>query len=445
MLARERDLAAVRTRLRDWLARRQPAAEGLTLSTLKKPSAGVSNETLLFDTNWREAGRVREEHLVARLMPSASPIFPDYDLRKQYRIIEALGPTDVPVPEVLGYEDDESVLGSPFYVMRRIVGEIPSEIPPYHAFGHCVEILPERRARMWWAGIEALAHIHALDWERLGLGFLAVDQVEYYTRFLEWARGERPQPVLDAALAWLEKNRPPLRRPALCWGDSRLPNMIFRDQEVAGVLDWEMAFIGDPEADLAWWIFMDWSHSTGYGIPRLAGLPERDETIARYEELSGRKVEHFLYHEVLAAFRYGVITMRIARALTDAGIAVANDDMETNNSSTQRLAVLLDLPPPGRPARAVTQVDAITARIQFHLTGPGGSDWYLVSDHGRLARYEGRVEKPDTVLTVDAADWEAIQRGELNRADAFLGGKLKIEGDVTLLLQLEATIAELSR
>jgi len=329
--------------------------------------------------------------------------------------------------------------------MRRIDGQIPSEIPPYHAFGFTLEMTHERRARVWWSGIEMLARIHAIDWQRHGLSFLEVDnQLEYYERFLNWARGDKPQPLLDAALAWLKAHRAPPRRIALCWGDSRLPNMIFRDSEVVAVLDWEMAFLGDPENDLAWWLFLDWSHSTGYGIPRLEGLPSREETVARYEELTQSKVEHLLYHEVLAAFRYGVITMKVARNMIAAGLPIASEDMETNNTSTQRLAALLDLPPPGGPARPVTHVDQVTARVQFHLTGPGGSDWYVVADRGKGSRHDGRVSNPDVVFSMAAADWNAMQRGELNRTEAFLGGKIMIEGDITLMLQLEDLISKLS-
>ena len=435
-------MAAVRATLTAWLARQLPGADGLTLSELKKPSAGVSNETLLAEADWREAGRAQHERLVVRLMPSASPVFPDYDLGKQVRILRCLESTNVPVPRVLWFEEDERILGSPFYVMPRIEGELPSEVPPYHAFGWCAEISPARQARMWWSGIETLARIHLLNWQRLGLGFLDVDQLDYYEHYLAWGRGETPQPILDATLAWLKAHRPKVEHRTLCWGDSRLPNMIFREQETVGVLDWEMAFIGDPEADLGWWLFMDWSHSTGYGIPRLPGLPSAADTVARYEELTQRQVRNARYWEVFAAYRYGVITMKIARALKGAGFP-APDDMETNNSCTQRLAQILDLPPPGR-ARAVTDINAVTARVQFHLTGPGGSDFVIVSDKGEVSLQAGAIADPDTTLTVAAADWLAIQTGELNRTDAFLSGKLKIDGDPTLLMQLEGAIAKLT-
>jgi aminoglycoside phosphotransferase (APT) family kinase protein len=177
--------------------------------------------------------------------------------------------------------------------MDRIEGEVPSEVPPYHAMGVFAEATPEQRASMWWSGIETLARVHAVDWKAAGLGFLGVPpegapvaqpQLEYYERMLEWAEEEgEPQTVLRAVQLWLRENEPEMGRVALCWGDSRLPNVIYRDGRVVGVLDWEMAFLGDPETDLAWWLFMDWFASGGFDIPRLEGMPEREETVAHYE------------------------------------------------------------------------------------------------------------------------------------------------------------------
>lgn len=92
----------------------------------------------------------------------------------------------------------------------------------------------------------------------------------------------------------------------------------------------------------------------------------------------------------------------------------------------------------------MTRIEEMTVRVQFHLTGPGGYDWYLVSEKGKGTRHEGTVHNPDVTLTASAADWEAIQKGELDRTQAYLGGKLVIEGDLTLMMQLEDMISRLS-
>jgi aminoglycoside phosphotransferase (APT) family kinase protein/putative sterol carrier protein len=446
VLGRQRDLDTMRAGLAAWLRPRRPGL--VDVSPLATPKAGISNETFLADLTTR-AGL---ERLVLRVQPTDFLVFPEYDLGRQVRVMQSLAGSGVPVPRVLWLEEDARHLGSRFYVMERIDGEVPSEVPPYHAFGWCLEATPERRARMWWSGIEMLVAIHALDWGERGLAFLGVPdggtdpldrQLTWWERYLGWVGGP-PQPVLQAALAWLREHRYVPRRVALCWGDARLPNLIFRDDAVAGVLDWEMAFLGDPEADLGWWIFMDWASSEGYGFPRLPGFPGPEETVRRYEVLGGVPVEHPRWQEVFAAFRFGIIMARIAGRLKEIGAPTPTEHFETDNVATQRLAVLLALPPPGG-RREVTRLDALTVRVQFHLTGPGGGSWYLVCRGGEAVRRDGIAEHPDVTLRAAAADWEAIQRGDLDRTHAFLGGRLHIEGDLSLLMQLEETIARATR
>ncbi len=453
MLAGQRDLGTTQRRLTAWLQGKMPAAEGLALSELKKPSAGLSNETFLFEATWREAGAARREKMVARLQPTEFQVFPEYDLATQFRIMDALAPTDVPVPRVRWLEADTSILGCAFYLMEHVDGAIPSEVPPYHSFGLCYDATPARRARIWWSGIETLARIHAVDWRARGLSFLGVPgggtdpldrQIAYYEHYLEWARDGGEQPILTAALDWLKRNRFAPARVTLCWGDSRLPNMMFRDDAVVAVLDWEMAFLGDPEADLAWWLFLDWTSCDGYGFPRLEGFPTREETIARYEALTGTRVEHAFYYEVWAAFRFGVVLARVATRLKEIGAPLPNESFESNNVCTHALARLLDLPPPGAPIAAAPRGEG-AVRVQFHLTGPGGQDWYLVSEGGHHTRHDGTVAQPNTTLTASAADWHAIQRGDIPRTEAFFSGRLKIDGDVNLLLQLEDAISKLSQ
>jgi len=454
MLARHRDLDALRNDLTRWLERRLPSARELTVSPLKQPGAGLSNETYLFDLSWQQDGRAHAQSLVVRLEPTDFLVFPEYDLRKQFRVLECLSETDVPVPRVRWFEGDPAVLGCAFYVMERLDGTVPSEVPPYHSFGLLHDATPARRAAMWWSGVETLARIHRLDWQRLGLSFVGVpgsgtdpldQQIAYYERYLDWVQSPSPQPILRAAFEWVKRHGFTPARLSLCWGDSRLPNMIFRDDAVVGVLDWEMCFLGDPEADLGWWLFMDWSSCDGYGLPRLEGLPTKSETIARYEELTGQPVRQALYCEVWAALRFGVIMARVAQRLKEIGAPIPTPDFEANNVCTHRLAELLDLPPPGGVKRPAAETRGGAVHVQFHLTGAGGHDWYVVAENSGGARHEGTAAAPDVTVTASAADWEAIQRGDLARTDAFLSGKLKIDGDFNILMRLEDTISKLSR
>ncbi len=284
-------------------------------------------------------------------------MFQEYDLARQFRIMEILAATDVPVPRVLWFESDPSILGASFYVMERVEGRIPTDTPPYHVGGWVTEIEPATRAAIWWSGLETLARIHRLDHRALGLDFLAPPppgstclerQLGFYTRFLAWAARGKPQPTSEAALVWLERNRPRDPEPVgICWGDARIGNMIFQDGRCVAVLDWEMATLGDPEQDLAWYLFFDRHHSEGCGAPPLPGFPSREESIARYEEWTGRTTRHVAYYEIFAAFRFAVIMIRVAQQLQTAGLFPPDADFETNNTATNLLARMLDLPPPG--------------------------------------------------------------------------------------------------
>jgi aminoglycoside phosphotransferase (APT) family kinase protein len=334
-----------------------PGANALALSPLTKPSIGFSNDTLVCHVTYQEDGAGRREDLVVRLEPADFQIFPEYDLRGQARIMQCLAGTDVPVPNVRWIEEDSGVAGRAFYVMDRVAGDVPSEVPPYHAAGVFADAAPQERTQMWWSGIETLARVQAVDWKAAGLGFLGEPpggtpavrpQLEYYERMLDWAEeaGE-PQTVLRSAQRWLRENECEAEWVTLCWGDSRLPNVIYRGTEVAAVLDWEMAFLGDPETDLAWWLFMDWFASGGYDLARLEGMPGREETVARYEELTGRPVRNLFYNEVFAGMRFGVIMVRVAAMMRYRGLPLPVPDFASNNPATRKLADMLGLAPPG--------------------------------------------------------------------------------------------------
>src|SRR5262245_27662385 len=169
MLGRQRNVEEMHAALGAWLRAQRPE-EDLTLAPLVAPKAGISNETFLAEVT-SSAG---VERLVVRVEPTDFLVFPEYDLARQVGVMRALDRSAVPVPRVLWLEEDRRHLGAAFYVMARIEGEVPSEVPPYHAFGPLLEAPPERRARIWWNSVATLASIHAVDWRARGLGFLGV-------------------------------------------------------------------------------------------------------------------------------------------------------------------------------------------------------------------------------------------------------------------------------
>jgi aminoglycoside phosphotransferase (APT) family kinase protein len=354
-----RDLDATREGLERWFGRKLPDAREIRASGLAGPgTTGFSNDTLMFDLEWRQGGKACREPLVVRIEPTGPRVFPEYDLARQFRIQSLLGETDVPVARMFWEEADASLLGAPFYVMERVEGRIPTDSPPYHVGGWVGEIRPQERASLWWSGLEVLSSIHRLDWKGIGLAFLErpepgatpVDrELVYYAKYLDWAwtKHTRPHPICAPALDWLWRNRPGDDEPAvLCWGDARIGNMVFRDFRCVAVLDWEMATLGSPELDLAWWLFLDRHHSAGCGVPRLPGFPSRERTVVRYEQLTGRRIRHLDYYEIFAAFRFSVIMIRLAQKMIEYGALPPDSALEIDNIPSRLLAGLLGLPPP---------------------------------------------------------------------------------------------------
>ena len=351
-----RDLELTRKRLIEWFETKLPDARNVGLSDLSGPGmTGFSNDTVMFDLEYEQNEQQHRDPLVARIKPSGYPVFPEYDLGRQFQVQRMLHKTDVPIARMCWQEADESILGAPFYVMERVEGRIPTDNPPYHVGGWLTEARPEDREMLWWSGLDVLTRIHRLDWKAIGFGFLddpargktpIEQQIHYYRDYLKWAARGKPQPVVERALEWLERERPRQDEPvSLVWGDARIGNMIFRDFRCVAVLDWEMVTLGNPIEDLGWWLFVDRHHSEGLEAPRLPGFPSREQTVARYEERVGRRVENLEYYEIFAGFRFGVIMIRLAQQMVEYGLMPAESDFETNNIVTRLLAKLLDTAP----------------------------------------------------------------------------------------------------
>ncbi len=327
-LPSRRDYDELRARLGKWLAARLPDDARPRISEISIPEgSGNSSETLMFDAHWTEAGESRGGRYVARTSPDMSdwPVFPQYDLELQHACLRMVARhSDVPVPGAPWIELDPGHIGSPFLVMERVDGIVPTDNPPYVFGGWVADASPEQRARLQRASVDVLARLHAIDLSAADAAFL--DRPEYgatpleqhlgYQRwYYDWARGPERFATLERCFDWLDAHRPGKPRPpVLNWGDSRIGNLLYRDFEPVAVLDWEMAALGAPEVDLAWMSFMhrffaDMAQKMGLaGIP---GFMRRADLIAQYQELSGREVHDMEFWEVFAGLRYGIISIRI--------------------------------------------------------------------------------------------------------------------------------------
>lgn len=351
----QRDRERDRRQLLAWLDGRIPGASDLSIESMEAPSgSGFSNDTLLLELGLRRNGRREREGLVVRIQPTGFQVFPEYDMQQQFRTLQILSTTQIPVPRPLWLETrHDEVLGAPFYVMSRVSGRAPTDNPPYHREGWMAELPESRRNEVWLAAFDCMAEIHALDWRGLGFDFLArpelgddalTQQIAYWTDFLRWAARGLEQPVPERAFEWVRARRPDDRRRVLCWGDARIGNLLFEGTRPVAVLDWEMACLASPELDVAWQLFMDRHHSEAIGIPRLAGLADYPATLRHYHERSGAELRHIDFYRVFGGLRFAIIMIRIAQQFAEYGVmdAATARNFEIDNPATRLLARTLD-------------------------------------------------------------------------------------------------------
>lgn len=270
--------------LTTWLQARHPGGTATNVSVA--PASGGSHETLFFTANWTEHGTAQSERLVARIAPVGPTLFPHYDLEREFTLMKAVSErSNLPVPAVQSYEKAPTYIGSPFITMRFVSGHAPGDDPPFTAQGRFHELTAEQQATICDNALRTISQVHSIDPDSLGLQFLEDDpdgrvgvarQVAVLRRFYEWAAEGESYPTTEVALEWASAHTPSTARRTLVWGDARPANLIVADDlTVAATLDRELACIGAPEFDLAWWLFMNNHHTTGFGLPRPPGMPRR--------------------------------------------------------------------------------------------------------------------------------------------------------------------------
>jgi aminoglycoside phosphotransferase (APT) family kinase protein len=352
-----RDLDATRPVLEAWLSRHFPERQELRVVELAMPGgAGVANETLIADVEWNGATGRSRQGLVVRV-ETRDGLFPAKSFSNQYLTCQALAGIDgLPVARIVGWEEDRSVLGDAFYVMDRLPGRSCPDSPPFHGSGWVAELSTEKRAHMWRQAVAAIARINAVDVAKLGflhdrrsVGTGWEQEFAYYCEFRDWAIFGERNPVIDQALDWLWKNKPSDTPTELSWGDARFANLMFDDEaNLTGVLDWDMVSLAGGESDLAWWIVTHYNATHACGLRPLAGIGSPRQTIALWEQLAGRRLVNFDYHLVFAAFRNGIIVVRLARQLQKMGLIPPESEyLIHNNRGIQYLTTMLDLKPNG--------------------------------------------------------------------------------------------------
>ena len=342
----------IRQRYDTWLT---ASGRGGRVAELHAPEGtGYSSLTFLIDVE-RDGELTRE---VLRSVPSGETVFQTYDLALQVACMRNLADV-IPTPTVLAHVEDPSVLGAPFYVMANVEGRIPGDNPPYPLVGWLHDEAPEVQAAHYANGMDVLATLSGIrpadvgladHLERPELGATGTDQqVRWWKDLLAWGRDGTDQPTIDAAIEWLDDNRPAdPGRDGIVWGDARISNMVFEvDGTPKAVLDWEMAGTGPGEIDLAWYLWMDRQFTTVYDAPRLPGFPGEDQLVARWERGAGVTAQDLDWYLAFAGIRFSITIMRIGIRSIAEGKLPADSDAYRNHLGTRLLARQLDLEPPG--------------------------------------------------------------------------------------------------
>ncbi len=269
---------------------------------------GASNLTYLL--------RYPNKDLVLRRPPVGTKAVSAHDMKREFLIQSKLENQFPLVPKMIALCEDHTIMGSDFFVMERVEGQIfRRDIPS--------EITPENIAVMARSLIEGLVQLHSVDASILaelnkGSGYVQ-RQVEGWSKRYRNALTD-DVPNAEKLMTWLDAHQPADSDSCVIHGDWRIDNVVFdlEKARIVGVLDWELATVGDPLMDLgsalAYWVDRD-DEPAFASLRRqpshLPGMPTRNEFVSQYLQLSGRTCNDFTFYEVFGLFRLAVIIQQI--------------------------------------------------------------------------------------------------------------------------------------
>ena len=306
------DLTAVReedrfdiAKMHAWL---RPFINQDQLPEVKQFRSGASNLTYLLSYPDRE--------LVLRKPPVGIKAASAHDMNREFLIQSRLQSVFPLVPKMIALCQDQTVMGSDFYVMEYVEGQIFRRDIPEGITSSDISVMADSL-------INGLVQLHAVDSSILaelnkGNGYVQ-RQVDGWSKRYRNALTD-DVPTAEKLMAWLSANQPNDIDSCIIHGDWRIDNVVFdlENSRIKGVLDWELATVGDPLMDLgsalAYWVDRD-DEAAFASLRRqpshLPGMPTRDEFVQRYLELSGRKCNDFTFYEVFGLFRLAVIIQQI--------------------------------------------------------------------------------------------------------------------------------------
>ena len=294
--------------LQDWMHEYIPNCE--SISSVEQFKGGQSNPTYKILT--KTGAYVLRRKPPGKLLPKAHAV------DREYKVISALEETDVPVPKTFGLCDDNDVVGTPFFMMEFLEGKVFWD----HLLPSCSKT---ERAQIYRDKNRVIAALHGVDYSAVGLddfgktGDYVTRQVNTWTRQYLASETENIE-EMNKLIEWLPANIPADDATSIVHGDFRLDNMIYCDNKVAGVLDWELSTLGHPVADfcyhcLTWRTLPDF-----YDHKKLdeLGIPTEIQYRDMYSETTGKDLsQDWEFYMVYSLFKVAAICQGILGRVRD--------------------------------------------------------------------------------------------------------------------------------
>ena len=298
--------------------------------TVKALTGGQSNPTFLLSSG--------AQRYVLRKKPPG-PLLPSaHAVDREFRVMQALQNSDVPVPKLFAYSEELDVVGTPFYIMEYLDGRVivDQSLPG---------LTKTDRASIYQDMNRVIAALHNVDYAKVGLETFGKPGNYFGRQIARWSRQYKEAntediPELHALIDWLPANIPAGEQTSIVHGDYRLDNLVLHPTEprAIGLLDWELATLGHPLADFAYHC-MSWhipaSLWRGIGGLDLAalGIPDEAHHLKQYSEATGLDgAEHWDFYLAYNLFRMAAILQGIARRAAD-GTAASSDALETGSKA----------------------------------------------------------------------------------------------------------------
>ncbi|WP_165820870.1 phosphotransferase family protein [Pueribacillus theae] len=308
----------LQAKLSDYIAKHIVKRKEIELTDFSQPSGGWSDETFMFTICWEENNQKKTKDFVVRKVKKDGLMAKNKNLFPQYKMLAMLSEnTSLPVPKVYSYEKDESVLNGEFFVMEKLEGK---SYVPWSKEGRKFFAEAAKSKNITGEFVRYLVDLHTFDYKSIGfepsanepdfITYLDEKIKDLEDRYLAYKFYD--DPVITDAMEWLKHNKPNPVPLSIIHNDYRTGNLLYKDDHISGILDWEAAEIGDPRMDLAYVC----AKPNRMDSPLVCYLLERDRFLSSYREQSNIDFtdEDIYYYEVYHQFRFLLISLSAAHA-----------------------------------------------------------------------------------------------------------------------------------